>query len=677
MGKIVLSLLLFAYMVFSMKITVVTDIDYPPFAYIDQEGKLVGISPKLWELFSERTGVEIELIPMKWEDAIKAAREGKTDVIDLIFVTEERKKFLDYSIEIYKLTSSIYYREGLPALKTLRDLTPYVVGVKRGDALYGIAKNSNPSIQFRFYDTYGELFLAMKNHEVEVILMDDVPAQYYLQKFDMVYNVKKSEPFTENNLHWAVPKGKDHVLTLVNKGLEKISPKEIKSIVLSMVPHARIDPSVIFTLFLVISGLTAAFLFFFIISFYLKRAVQKAAKELEYKNQQLSAYNEELEAQSEEIKAMNEELERTLSELERASNNFIGTLDLIDRAFNLQEDGKTFLKKAFNLIFDMFPQSHCGYIALFEQGTLQVIEARGFDKDSINALQIPSGELYKPDVPIIVKDIRSIESKSMNEKNYAQIEEILPKSCCAMVTPMKIVDQTVGNIVLEVKDCSEKTFTEHDLKMAESLEKIATSFFLVRRYIDVKEKINREIVSMLVKTLEYYDKYTQGHSERVAQLCRKMAQRIGLPEPELELAALLHDVGKIYVPQSILNKEGHLSDHEFEFVKEHPVKGFELVLAIKGMEKIAKVILYHHERYDGKGYPAGLKGAEIPLESQIIFISDSFDAMTTARPYRKIPLRVEEAIREIRRCSGTQFDPNLVKIFEEIIYEQSDMSRFV
>lgn len=667
MGKIVLSFLLFASMVFSMKLIVVTDIDYPPFTYIDQEGKLVGISPKLWELFAERTGIEIELIPMKWEDAIKAAREGKTDVIDLIFVTEERKKFLDYSIEIYKLTSSIYYHERLPALKTLRDLTPYVVGVKKGDALYDIARNSNPSIQFRFYDTYAELFLAMKNHEVEVILIDDVPAQYYLQKFDMVYNVKKSEPFTENSLHWAVPKGKEYTLALLNKGLEKISPKEIKNIVLSMLPHARIDPSFILTIVLVIMTLVAALLFFFILSFYLKRAVQKATRELDRKNQQLSSYNEELEAQSQEIKAMNEELERTLSELERTNNNFLSTLTLIDAAFNLQESGETFLSKAFNLVFDMFPQSHCGYIGLFQQQTWRVIEARGFDKDSINALQIPSSELYKPDVPLIVKDMRSLESRLMNERNLAEVEKILPKSSCTMIIPMKIMDQTIGNVVLEVKEGSGKMFTEHDLKMAESLAKIITSFFLVRRYIDVKEKLNREIVSMLVKALEYYDKYTQGHSERVARLCRKMAQRIGLPESELELAALLHDVGKIYVPQSILNKEGHLNDHEFELVKQHPVKGYELVSSIDGMERIAKIILYHHERYDGNGYPIGLRDAEIPLESQIIFISDSFDAMTTTRPYRKTPMSVKQAIEEIKRCSGTQFDPNLAEVFIELV----------
>lgn len=671
MRKIVLSLIfIIASITFSVKLTVVTDIDYPPFTYTDQEGKLVGISPKLWELFSQRTGIEIELIPMNWEDALRTAQEKKTDVIDLIFVTEERRKFLDYSIEIYRITSSIYYHDHLPTLKSLKDLTPYVVGVKKGDALYEIAKDSNPSIQFRFYDTYGELFLALKNHEVEVILMDDVPAEYYLHRFDMVYQVKKSRPFTENSLHWAVPKGKEQVLMLLNNGLEKISPKEIQNIVLSMAPRAGIDPSVLLITFIIVLILVGILLLFFGLNVYLRKIVHQATKELDRKNEQLSAFNEEIEAQSEEIKAMNEELERALSELEKTNNNFVSTLSLIDEAFNLQEDGEVFLRKAFKLIFDMFPKADVGNISLFDRKTWQIIEAFGFDKDSINILKIPSSELYIPDKPVIVKDIRSLDSKRMHHDVFAEVEKVIPEPSYTMIIPMKISDEIIGDIVLETKQDSGKVFTENDLRMAESLAKIVTSFFLVRRYISIREELNKEIVSMLVKALEYYDKYTQGHSQRVAELCKKMARKLGFSESELELAALLHDIGKIYVPQSVLNKEGYLTDDEFELVKQHPVKGYELISSINGMEKIAKIILYHHERYDGKGYPMGLKGEEISLESQVIFIADSFDAMTAARPYRKVPMTIEKAIEEIKNCSGTQFNPDVVKIFLEIVHER-------
>ncbi|MEJ5228402.1 MAG: transporter substrate-binding domain-containing protein [Pseudothermotoga sp.] len=297
MRKICLLILLLPVLIsLGMKITVVTDIDYPPFTYIDQEGKLVGISVKLWQLFSERTGVEVELLPMNWHEAIEMAREKETDVIDLIFVTEERKKFLDYSISVYKLTSSIYYNEGLPTLKNLNDLTPYVVGVKKQDALYDIAKAENPKIQFKFYDTYGELFQALKNHEIQVILMDDIPARYYLHRYDLVYQVRKSPPFTENDLHWAVPKGKSAVLELLNSGLQKISPKEIEQIVSSMIPPAGVDPSVIYLLLLVVTILIGFVFALLLFNRLLKNSVKRATAELKRSNEQLSAYNEELEA---------------------------------------------------------------------------------------------------------------------------------------------------------------------------------------------------------------------------------------------------------------------------------------------------------------------------------------------------------------------------------------------
>jgi polar amino acid transport system substrate-binding protein len=235
-----------------------------------------------------------------------------------------------------------------------------------------------------------------------------------------------------------------------------------------------------------------------------------------------------------------------------------------------------------------------------------------------------------------------------------------------MIVPMKFGSEVLGSISLHIVGGTE-VFSEQDLKLVESLTKLIVSFFLVRRYINVREKLHNQTVLALVKALEYYDEYTQGHSQRVAELCKKMAQKLSLPEKQIELAALLHDIGKICVPQNILNKEGYLTDDEFNLVKQHPVKGFELISAVEGMQNVAKIILYHHERYDGKGYPMGLKNDEIPVESQVIFIADSFDAMTTARPYRKVPMSFAEALEEIKRCSSTQFNPKIAEVFIDII----------
>lgn len=155
------------------------------------------------------------------------------------------------------------------------------------------------------------------------------------------------------------------------------------------------------------------------------------------------------------------------------------------------------------------------------------------------------------------------------------------------------------------------------------------------------------------------------HSKRVSSLCHRMGQVLGLSEEEvleLEKAALLHDIGKASIDPNIINKPGQLSEEEWVEVKRHPGSGSNILCEFKNMEKTAELILSHHERWDGMGYPSGLKGENIPLLTRIISIADSYDAMISSRSYRK-PLSKSKAIEELRKNAGTQFDPILVHIF--------------
>jgi len=141
----------------------------------------------------------------------------------------------------------------------------------------------------------------------------------------------------------------------------------------------------------------------------------------------------------------------------------------------------------------------------------------------------------------------------------------------------------------------------------------------------------------------------------------------GKEAEEVITAARLHDIGKIGIRDEVLAKPGKLTDREFAGVMDHPVMGCEIIKKLNSMENIAKIIRHHHERYDGKGYPDGLKGEDIPLGSRIIAVADAFDAMTSIRPYRESPLTIAEAVRELRKNSKTQFDPKVVDAFVSII----------
>lgn len=186
--------------------------------------------------------------------------------------------------------------------------------------------------------------------------------------------------------------------------------------------------------------------------------------------------------------------------------------------------------------------------------------------------------------------------------------------------------------------------------------------------VDQQRSLFLSTVKSLVTAIDAKDEYTRHHSTRVTEFTLKIAKKMGFSDKELgdlELAALLHDVGKIGVPEHILNKPGKLTDAEFKQIKEHPARGESILTPVIELKDIRKIVRSHHEQYNGSGYPDGLKGREIPLGARIMAIADTYDSITSERPYRKAASH-RFAVKEIIRCSGTQFDPEAVEHFLEI-----------
>jgi HD-GYP domain-containing protein (c-di-GMP phosphodiesterase class II) len=188
------------------------------------------------------------------------------------------------------------------------------------------------------------------------------------------------------------------------------------------------------------------------------------------------------------------------------------------------------------------------------------------------------------------------------------------------------------------------------------------------RVAQLEEQFQQQTLSMatsLVSLIDLRDRYTGGHSQRVAKYVGSIAVQMGLPDDETEaivFAASLHDIGKIGVPDHILLKPGRLDDDEFDWIRRHPEWGWMAIRSVSGFEEAALLILHHHERLDGRGYPGRLCGNEIPLGSRLITVADSYDALTTNRPYRGARSRAE-ALAELQRCAGTQFDAQVVNAF--------------
>jgi putative nucleotidyltransferase with HDIG domain len=214
------------------------------------------------------------------------------------------------------------------------------------------------------------------------------------------------------------------------------------------------------------------------------------------------------------------------------------------------------------------------------------------------------------------------------------------------------------------------------VRSSDELSELAKAFNQMSdELMQEKGKLQRyyiETIKSLIRALEAKDKYTSGHSERVAHYAIHIARRLGLPEKDIRLleeVATLHDIGKIGIPAKILNKNGPLTKDEQDVVKQHPTVGEEILKPIEFLEPGLSAVRDHHERQDGSGYPHGIKGGLISIFAAIAAVADSYDAMTSDRPYRKA-LTKEEAISILEKNKGTQFDAEVVDAFVAYLESQ-------
>lgn len=231
-----------------------------------------------------------------------------------------------------------------------------------------------------------------------------------------------------------------------------------------------------------------------------------------------------------------------------------------------------------------------------------------------------------------------------------------------------VTDRRSIGMLLASDKLSGEEFWSQDLKLMGVLaSEVAASIKKAQLYEEISE-LFMHTVEALASAIDAKDPYTYGHSRRVAQLSSAICEEMGMTRKEtrnVELAAILHDIGKIGTPESILRKPGRLDPDEMEKVRAHPEQGAHILSNISEFRDVIRWIKHHHEWYDGKGYPDHIAAEHIPLQARVIAVADTFDAMTSDRPYRKGMPSVE-AIRIMEECAGTQFDPAILETFKRI-----------
>jgi len=260
--------------------------------------------------------------------------------------------------------------------------------------------------------------------------------------------------------------------------------------------------------------------------------------------------------------------------------------------------------------------------------------------------------------PLLLQDVRKDPRfyKSADQKT----EFVTRDMVCV---PVKVKDKVIG--VLQAINRAEGVFTEDDVELFQLFSnQVAIALDNARLYEEIRETFFAT-AEALAEAIEKRDPYTGGHTKRVVNYCLVAAKYMNLTPEELEilkLSAILHDVGKIGVEDRILRKPGNLDDEEAKIMKMHPLLGAEIMRHIRQLKDLIPGMLHHHERPDGKGYPEGLKGRDIPIVARIISAADTYDAMTTNRPYRK-GLSHKTAIDEIKKEAGAQFDKEVAEAF--------------
>ena len=340
----------------------------------------------------------------------------------------------------------------------------------------------------------------------------------------------------------------------------------------------------------------------------------------------------------------------------------------------IQELGKAInssldLDSVLNYFIDMtsrITESDQATLMLFNDmsNELYVEVHRGFEDQAIEDFRLKIGEGIAGRAAELRKPIR-IENTG-ESSNYKQLPLAGGNKDFTLISaPLINKDNLVGVINCERLLSKKGPFTLENLDLLETLASQASIAIENARLYHNLLNVYLETIRSLAAAIDAKDSYTHGHSRRVTDLSVGIAQEMKLPRTEVDTirhASLLHDVGKIGISEQILLKPGKLTDDEFETIKAHPHIGAGILNSIEFLKNVCEIIKYHHERYDGRGYPDHLEGEKIPLGARIICVADSFDAITSQRPYRK-PLTFDEATAEIVRCGGTQFDPEVVKAF--------------
>lgn len=755
------------------------DMDYPPYSFLDNNGRPTGFNIELAQALSEVMDFNVEFKLGNWNEIKNELKAGKIDAISGMFYSAEREKDYSFTTKHTVTNGDIFTRKGT-SVNNIRDLQGKTVVVQADDIINEYLKKQNLNIKFIEVSTVAEALRLVSSQKYDFAAVLKVPGHYLINNLKLTNLKSNGLHITPNDYCMAVQKDNEDLLLALNGGLQILKSngryQEIYDKWLG-VYEKRSLWQVVKEYSLLIVSILVAILILFAWSITLRRSVNAKTKEL-------TAANEKLQESHEELLASNEELEDYISQLAtveeelREERNLLKTTLLSVGDGVIATDGNSFITmmnhraerltgwskdeartKKLEEVYQIHYEDsevHC------ENPVKKALETRFSVSSGDNTKLITKSgkEISISDSVAPIKDrdgkikgavlvFRDVTEERKNQKriqylsyhdqltglynrryfeehlNCIDIKENLPiTALMADVNGLKLINDSFGHstgdellvkvaraiekgtragdiisrtggdefvILLPKTDSSEAEEVVKHIYETSSKEKVAsidlsisfgwqTKYYEEENIIDVLKKaedymykrklfegpsMRGKTIGAIINTLNEKNKREEEHSHRVSLYCESMGKALELSEGEIQVlktVGLLHDIGKIAINEGILNKPGELLQNEWEEIKKHPEIGYRILSTVNDMSEMADYVLAHHERWDGLGYPKGIRGEEISLQSRIISIADAYDAMISERSYRAA-LPEEAAIAELKKNAGIQFDPVLVKVF--------------
>lgn len=648
---------------FSEKLNIILG-EYYPDAHIDN-GKLEGFVIDILNEIEKNSDLTFEITVKKWADAYDTfLNDENYDLIGLIAPTSERKKNLKFYKTVIFVNSFIMTRYDND--QTYEELKNYPVGVLNGSFLIDVLKKQGFN-EIRVYQTNESIISDMLNEKLfSAAIEDERIVSHYIIANNLKPNIRYVKVFDSTPLTFASKKNseKDETLQIFESTLNNVLKSErfklIKNLWVGISTSLSIERQksinrLLITFIIILTGFVVTLVFFYLRSRKMVNTIHKANIQLK------NSYNE-----ISDLSYKNEELNEKLEKMYQIFFSFIES-----------EDTKAILNNAIEGLVKLIPEAEAGSIGLVTDHRWKTYAAYGFTEE-INNLTLPLDKVIK--VGKHVQEVHNLDS--YNEDLSMEITTILTKSGATNLGSSLLMDlyskeRFIGNISVNSKE--DREFSDISKKVMEIFGRLIGIFICLK--FQEREAIDAYNYSLkkLSDVAERFDMETSEHMNRICEKSYEIAKNLGLDEnfaQEIKTYAYYHDIGKILIPIEILRKRGSLNNSEWGVMKKHPEYGADIIGNAEIFKVAKNIALYHHERYDGSGYPCGLKGEEIPIEARIVAVADVYDALRSERPYKK-SFSHEESMKILLegddRTSPEHFDPKVLKVFVKIAEKFKDM----